>query len=403
MFVVRPARPISVRSARIVAVGGLILAVAMSLIGPASAQKASEQTDAFFKKHELVHINLEIGPKEMDALRREPRKYVKANLQVGEKDPKTTFTGVGVHLKGAAGSFRGVDDKPGLTINMDKFDNENLFHGMDKFHLANSVQDPSYIAELFCGELMMAAGVPASRCGHAVVSINGKRKGFYYLKEGYDKAFLKRHFNNKTGNFYDGGFLRDIDQPLQLVSGKEATKPHDELKALMNATREADLSQRYAKMAQLLDLEKFLSYLALEVFMWDWDGYPMNRNNYRIYHNPDTNKITFIPSGMDQMFHDPNGPLRPGFQGVVARTLLETPEGKAGYYKRLDEILKTVARPELLLKRLDELQAKVQPMLASVDANAGRDYPNQINRFRGAIQHRHKKLTAELEARNAKK
>jgi spore coat protein H len=26
-----------------------------------------------------------------------------------------------------------------------------LFHGMDKFHLANSLQDPSYLSELLCG------------------------------------------------------------------------------------------------------------------------------------------------------------------------------------------------------------------------------------------------------------
>ena len=37
--------------------------------------------------------------------------------------------------------------------------------------------------------------------------------------------------------------------------------------------------------------------MVLEAITWDWDGYPMNRNNYRIYHDPEKDKITFIPSG----------------------------------------------------------------------------------------------------------
>src|SRR6185369_10064116 len=117
-------------------------------------------------------------------LRREPRKYVKATLK---EDGKVVARDIGVHIKGAAGSFRGIDDKPGLTLNMNKFGTEARFHGMDKFHLANSVQDPSYLSELLCGELFRAAGVPTSRIGHAVVTINGRGRGLYYVKEGYDR------------------------------------------------------------------------------------------------------------------------------------------------------------------------------------------------------------------------
>jgi spore coat protein H len=371
----------------------LIMLAPLIAISPARAQKWAAESDAFFDRHVIVQLNLEIGPKEMDALRRDPKKYVSATLKEGDK---IVYKDIGVHLKGAAGSFRGIDDKAGFTINMDKFTGQERFYGMDKFHLANSVQDPSYISELICGELFRAAGVPASRCSHAVVSINGKRRGFYYIKEGYDSAFLIRHFKSRHGNFYDGGFLREIDQPLQLISGKESVKPHDDLKKLLAATREGDLKKRFEKMDKLLEMDKFISYMALEVMTWDWDGYPFNRNNYRIYHDPIKDKITFIPSGMDQMFQDPNGPLFPNFQGQVARAVLETPEGKERYIKRVDELLKTIFQPEPLNKRLDELQMKVRPALAAVDANAGRDYPNQVKRLKSGIQQRAKRLEEEL-------
>src|SRR4051794_23229794 len=125
---------------------------------PAFAQtkKALAEREAFFKTPKVIEIAIELGKNELDSLRRDARKYVKATLKVGER----VYPNVGIHLKGAAGSFRGIDDRPGLTVNMDKFDEESLFFGMDKFHLANSVQDPSYVAELLCGELFRAAGVP---------------------------------------------------------------------------------------------------------------------------------------------------------------------------------------------------------------------------------------------------
>src|SRR5262249_3977764 len=285
------------------------------------------------------HLSLELGPKELDSLRREARRYVKATLKEGDK---IVYRNVGVHLKGAAGSFRGIDDKPNVTVNMNKFGIVQRFHGMDKFHLTNSLQDPSYLSELICGELFRAAGVPASRVSHALVSINGKPRGLFYIKEGYDRYFLQRHFGNNHGNFYDGGFLREIDQPLQLIRGKNDVKDRADLKALLAATRERDPKVRFQKLEKLLDMDKFISYLVVEVITWDWDGYPMNWNNYRIYHDPKRDKITFIPSGMDQMFGSTDGPVLPGFRGVVARAVVESPQGRERYLARMAEVMKKV-------------------------------------------------------------
>jgi spore coat protein CotH len=359
---------------------------------PASAQTPREESDAFFKTPKVVPVNIELERAEAESLRREPRKYVKVTLKVGDK----TYKDVGVHLKGAAGSWRDFDDKPGLTLNMDKFDVEQRFHGMDKFHLSNSLQDPTYIQELVCGEMFRAAGVPASRINFAVVSVNGRKRGLYYLKEGYDSYFLKRHFGNNHGNFYDGGFLRDIDQPLQLVSGKQDVGNHADLKALVAAAREPDHAKRIARLEKVLTLDKFISYMALEAVMWDWDGYPFKANNYRIYHDPEKDKITFIPSGMDQMFGDVNGPIVPGFGGLVARKIMETPEGRKRYLTRLAELMKTVYRTDELVKRIDALEKVVQPVLAGIDAGAGRDYKNHVNRFRQAIVQREKSVNEQL-------
>jgi spore coat protein CotH len=339
-----------------------------------------------------VSLKIDIGKKDVEALAREPRKYVKCTLAEGD----ATYTDVGIHIKGAAGSWRDLNDKPGLTLNMDKFNDGQRYRGMDKFHLANSVQDPSYLSELLCGELMRAAGVPASRVGHAVVTINGRPRGLYYVKEGYDKAFLKAHFGNSHGNFYDGGFLRDIDQDLQLISGEGDVKDRADLKALAAAARERDKAKRFERLEKLLDLDAFISYMVIEAITWDWDGYPFKCNNYRVYHDPVKDKITFIPSGMDQMFGDVNGPIVPGFGGMVATGLMDTPEGRKRYLARAGEIMKTVYKTDELVRRLDELEKRIQPELAKVDPGAGRDYKNQVNRLREAIKQRERSVNEQL-------
>jgi spore coat protein H len=368
------------------------LAASLPAAEPAPAPRKLTEREAFFRKSPVLKVTIDVDKKEVEKLGREPRKYAKCTIKEADGEWKE----VGIHLKGAVGSWRDFNDKPGLTLNMDKFVDDQLFHGLDKWHLANSVQDPSYIAELLCGEMYRACGVPAARVGHALVTINGRKRGLYYLKEGYDKQFLKEHFGNNTGNFYDGGFCREIDQDLQLISGEGDVKDRADLKALVAACREGDEKKRLDKIEKLVDMDKFVTHLVLSAIMWDWDGYAFKANNYRIYHDPKRDKIVFIPSGMDQMFGDPNGPILPGFGGMVAAAVMNTKEGKKRYYARLREIRNTVFLVPKWHKRLDELEAAVQPALASVDAGAGRDYKNQVNRLRDAIKTRARVIDEQL-------
>src|SRR4051794_9366996 len=87
--------------------------VAASSTPRANAQKPPEQSAAFFKSDKILHLEIEIGKKDLDALRRDPRKYARATLKEGA----IVYPDIGIHVKGAAGSFRGIDDKPGLTLN----------------------------------------------------------------------------------------------------------------------------------------------------------------------------------------------------------------------------------------------------------------------------------------------
>src|SRR5262249_17890558 len=161
----------------------------------------------------------------------------------------------------------------------------------------------------------------------------------------------RRHFGNTDGNLYDGGFLRDIDQALQRLSGRGPAK-HEDLKAVVKACGLRDKDKRFEALAKLVDMDRFISFLCVEMITFDRDGYPPNRNNYRIYGDTKSKKLVFFPSGMDQMFNDVNLTIFPDYQGMLAKAVFETKEGRKRYLARLDEIVKKVLKADDLAKKL---------------------------------------------------
>jgi spore coat protein CotH len=297
---------------------------------------ASDESAVVFK-HEgpLPVFRIEVDPANADQLRREPRRYAICTVHFGAQK----YEGVGIHIKGAAGSTRAWDDKPALTLSFDKVIAKQRFFGLDKIHLNNSVQDPRYLTEILCSEMMLAAGVPTARAAHCLVELNDRKVGLYVLKEGYDGEFLKRHFGSKDGNLYDGGFLQDIDSQPKRTQGSKDVSDHSDLRDAARAARHPNLEERFAKIEQHVDVDRFLKMAAIEVLTWHWDGYAMHRNNYRVYHDLKTNKLVFIPHGMDQLWWDPNGSIQPGFQGLIMRKLMDTKEGREKYRETLAAML----------------------------------------------------------------
>jgi spore coat protein H len=346
-----------------------------------------DESDAFFTNGIIPHLKIEITGTNLTFLQHNNRKYVRAKVT----DGTTVYRDVGIHLKGAAGSFRPLEDKPALTLNFNKFNEDQKFHGIDKLHLNNSVQDPSYMTELLCGDLFLAAGVPTPRATHARVELNGRPVGLYVLKEGFDKTFLRRHFTNAKGNLYDGGFIRDITDRLELDEGNEGP-PHADLRRLATASMETDSAKRWSALEQLLDMNSMLSFMALEMMTWHWDGYVMKRNNYRVYHEPTSDKIYFLPHGMDQMFWVPEAPLIPvNPDGLVAAAILRTPQGRKEYRQRVGLLLTNVFTAERLTNRIRQMHRRIRPVLASIDEGEARSHDHAISNLR-------EQVTARVEA-----
>ena len=332
---------------------------------PAQVAGRAAQDDIFHSTN-LLRIAIEIPEEGIRTLRQYPGRHDpqgRAEVPARVLESNTVYTNVAVHLKGV-GSSRPIDQMPSLTLDFDKFAPKQKFHGLTKISLNNSAQDSTCLNEKLSRELFAAAGVPVPRADHAVVTLNGRALGLYVLTEGYSKQFLKRYFKRNDGNLYDGGFLLDIDRPLEVNSGKNRADRSD-LKRLITATREPDPAKRFSGLERMLDMDRFLSMVAMETILCHWDSYSMNRSNYRIYHDPETDRMVFMPHGMDRVLggFQPNLdlPVVPPMRGIVARAVISTPEGRRRHIERVGVLFTNLFRPEQLCQRIREIDAKIAP------------------------------------------
>ena len=249
------------------------------------------------------------------------------------------------------------------------------------------------MCEAVGSELFRAAGVPAPRVNYAHVQLNGNDLGLYVLAEAVNKDFLAKYFTRTKGNLYEGANV-DVTEKLEKDSGDDS-KDQKDIKALAAAAKEPDPAARLKKLSTLLDIDRFISFAATEIFAVHRDGYSMDRNNYRIYNDPGSNQMVFIPHGFDQLFGKADAPIFPEWKGLVAKAILQTPDGKAKYLDRLSKLLATKFKAEIITAKIDELTPIIKPAVAR-DTAHGQDFEAAVAQLKERVGQRVQFVDPEL-------
>ncbi|HUR46404.1 MAG TPA: CotH kinase family protein [Candidatus Saccharimonadales bacterium] len=320
----------------------------------------------------LPRIRIEIPEPAMQTLRnsgfnRDSLHQDRPEVLCTVREGSSVWTNVGVHLKGSLGSFRPVDGAPAFTLSFTRQSLKQRFHGLEKISLNNSVQDPTRLSEQICRELYTRAGVPVPRAGHATVELNGRPLGVYVLLEGWNRQFMERFFRDPTGPLYEGGFMMDIDRPIEVAYGR-TNNNRLTLPRLLAAAREPNPARRHALLQSTLDLDRFTRMFAMDMLLWNGDGYGLHANNYRIYHDRVQSRFVFMPHGMDQMLTIPDGPMLASGDGLVAQAVLSLPENRARVLDRIREFRRSFFQLEPIRQRMQEL---TKPLGAALAREAG--------------------------------
>jgi hypothetical protein len=338
--------------------------------------------DHFFDTSRLVKIDLKVDPGDWNKLRvqhrslvktlrtdippserEKPFDYVPANLTIDGTDVGK----VAIRKKGFVGSLD--HNRPSFKIQIDKYEKKKMFAGVDTLTLNNNKQDDSRVHQLVGYQFFRAAGLPASHCNLALVSVNGKSLGVYSNVESLDKHHFRRAFKSAKGTLYEGTVCDFHVHSLVRFERKFGSKKA--IASIKNASIALDSDDRsiLGKLGRYLDLDRFYRYWAAEVLVGHWDGYVSNKNNYFVYFDSKSERLHFLPWGLDQLATDRNMFWRQGFDppksikadAAIPRRLYKNPEARKKYFATMRSLLDEVWNEDKLVAQIDDLQAMINP------------------------------------------
>jgi hypothetical protein len=313
---------------------------------------------------------------------------VRGTLRYGDQ----VFEEVGVRLKGNR-SMRPLEDKPAFKIKLDKYRKDQRFLGLSRLTLNNMVEDPSQLREILGYRLYRDLGVPAPAAFYAELELDGAPYGLYAVIETVDEDFLSRRFEDGTGSLYEGEYGCDL-YPADVEGFDRDSGEKDPLRGDLRALAEAASAgpERLLDPERgLLDMERFLAYLAVSAFIGDFDGY-RHAHNYRIYHHPDRDKWSFIPWGIDRAFKKRLSIYESW--GLAARRCFDDARCRADYVRVQRAVLESFARLDLV-EGAEALAAFIEP---AVKRDPKRPAAERINRARKQLLDFLRERPAEIAA-----
>lgn len=395
----------------------IFLALGLCFILTLNVLAVEELTlDDVFPIDRVLDVQITVDEKDWDTIRNQSRDFVSAlheSRKVKPPESPYTYVNASVAIDGVAFSqvglrkkgFMGSNnfDRPSLKIKLNHVDKDCEIGGLTNLTLNNNQQDVSLVSQFMGYALFNSAGSPAPRCAYARVTVNGKNLGVYSHVETIRKPFLKRAFGSNKGTLYEGtvvDFLEGWEGSFEHKRGKDK-RGRKKIEELIKVLGSGDENIEMA-IGELVDLDSFYTFWAMEGLLGFWDGYSGDNNNFFIYLNPETDKFHFVPWGADSLFvkfsmlpqhYDPNAPISVKTQGLIAHKLYQLESGRERYARTMGNLIEKHWNEEELLAEMDRIETMVKPHLVS---SQRRKFDDSLKATRRFIHERRVDITEEV-------
>ncbi len=317
-----------------------------------------------------------------------------------------------------------------------RFLKDQTLGGMSTVNVIFEDEPRRLLSEPLAYELYRLAGVPAEHSEHLRLWVDGRLLGYHLLVEQPNKAFLRRHGRDDTGNLY-----KLLWYGSDLIGKHEnktnPTTGHDDLVAVVRGLEEKSGAPQWDFIERHFNVTNFISYFAVNMCIQNWDGF---FNNYFTYHDTagsgrweiypwdedktwgdydgasprydwHTMPLTFgMNEGGNSGLRSGRGSSRRGFDGwwrppgFFSGPLLANAEFRRRFLVRLREFCETVFTEAKIIPIIDALENRLAPEI-SVRARAmAQDAPRaqtefraDIESFRRQVTNRRKFILTELE------
>jgi len=249
-----------------------------------------------------------------------------------------------------------------------EFPDDRRFREHRFYTLSAQYGDPTGFNPIIGFYAFAQAGLDVPSVEPVTFYINDEYRGLYFLIEPIDEDFFILR-GQRLGSLYEAtrakahfSFADGYDVRMGFENRGERESYWGDLEKLITVLDESSAEELPSRIESLLDVEKYLRYLAVSVLFHNSDGY---FNNYRLHKNNPEDKFVFIPWDVDHLL-EPH-PTRSTIFGdnELSAKLLQVPAYRQRYREILVELMDDKLRVELLDEKLDETAAKIAEAFAA--------------------------------------
>jgi spore coat protein CotH len=332
----------------------------------------------------LHEARLDLDPAAWQALRDNylENQYYAANLTIdGVPAPQ-----VGIRSRGEGSRS---EEKPGLKVEFDKYVPAQEYYGYKSLVLDNLTQDPSFLRERLSFLVFEAMGIASPRNAYARLVVNGEYWGLYALVEPVSKPFLEARLGEKSGTLYDYEWIFPYDfswlgpraadyvpLPFQPETNEEKPDVAAGLVAFVQAINDTSDASFVATMESWLDVNRFLTHVAVENAIAEGDGIVGDHglNNFYLYEYGGKNRFVFVPWDKDNGFRRADWPLYRNLDAnVLTRRLTAQPAQRQLY---AEAVLRAVTSYVNSFWLTPQLETAYQQMRSAAQSDTRKPYTN---------------------------
>lgn len=231
---------------------------------------------------------------------------------------------IAVRFKGQVGTLQNcfqdgrlVCDKLSMRLKFDEYDESLRFFGLKRLNLHSMKGDPSALRERLAYDTYRAVGVEAPRSAWAEVVVDGSSRGLFSMVEQIDGRFTESRWpDDGDGDLYKEAWPASTDAEFyrEHLENNEETADPAPLVDFAQRLAETPAEQRLEFLAERLDVDHWLRYLAVDDALANWDGATTfyvdkggNNHNFFLYVKgqelgADATTLHLIPWDMDGAF-----------------------------------------------------------------------------------------------------
>ena len=302
------------------------------IIPNGSEMYLNQPSDSLFKENNLPILEIDLPTGALNYINSDPSAeiYVEGSLTYNGE----TISPIGIRYKGSVGAFVGglsgedwlnpsgrkTATKLSMKFKIDWKGYHSTFYNLKTLQLHSMNLDNSQMHDRLGYWLFRKMGVPAPRCIHTKLYINGEYNGLFSLVEQIDEQFTEYHFSDGSGNLYKEVWPLKSDNSIQsdrnfyqgLITNKIQGTNIDIIKSFAENILNADESEIQTVIDHHMDLNKTIALAVVDrairnddgPFHWYCDWGSCQPHNFFWYENPTNNKVHLIPWDLDNAFEN---------------------------------------------------------------------------------------------------